>query len=154
MNEEFTLLFQDEVTLILPQPKRLQLEAQAAKRGVEPDALVERALERVQKDRAFAASTFSRALEICRVRYSEHQNDRHLWPKSLSKSVVVGIFLNAIEDRKCREAGKVIRTRPTLPGPFRAAVLRQIRDIRCRNSTQLFSTHSPGSKTLADESRE
>jgi hypothetical protein len=34
-----------------------------------------------------------------RFRYLEHQNDWHLWPKSLNKNVVVGILLNAIEEQ-------------------------------------------------------
>jgi hypothetical protein len=44
-------------------------------------------------------SAFSRALEISRVRYSERQNDWHIWPKSINKSVVVGMFLNSIEEQ-------------------------------------------------------
>jgi len=89
----------DEATCILPRPKRLQFEAQAAKRGVEPGELVMRALKRAAKDRAFADCAFSRAQEIFASRYLEHQNDWHLWPKSLNKSVVVRILLNAIEEQ-------------------------------------------------------
>jgi hypothetical protein len=76
-SEEFTLVLQGEAACVMPQPKILQLEALAAKRGVEPGKLINRALKRPAKDRAFADRAFSRALEIFTVRYLEHQND---WP--------------------------------------------------------------------------
>ena len=69
-----------------------------------------RALKRAAKDRAFADRAFSRAQEIFTVRYLQGHNDWPLWPKSLNKSVFVGILLNAIEEKIGEE--RLLEMRP------------------------------------------
>ena len=86
----------------LPRHKTRQLRAAAARRGCTPEILIEEAFDRVYKDSAFASRCRAKAAAIF-VALEQGSYHPSLWPRSLTESLAMAAYLNALHEQSAEE---------------------------------------------------
>jgi hypothetical protein len=86
----------------VPGHKSRQLRVAAARRGCTPEVLIEEALDRADKDSAFASRCQAKAAAIF-VALEQGLYHPSLWPRSLTESLAMAAYLNALHEQSAEE---------------------------------------------------